>query len=489
MIEGKPEDVNSILANRNGTAGSELSLLNKEATRLWQEIVATAQRSLYVDVPALRPGTVGAYALAFVSVGAALALRVGLDPYLEGAQFVTFYPAIVITTLFSGFGAGICAAALSTAAADFFLLSPRWAFGIEDPTTLADLLVFGPLAAYLVIFIGGMRVAVERQQAEAGNDRLRLALDAASLGWWQYDPVHQTVSWDPRVKEMFDVAENDTDVGEFTGRVHPDDRERVWAAVEAALDPADPKPYAVEFRHRRADGEVHWVEAQGLVRLEDVGRERRAVSMVGTARDITERKLREEKERLLVREVNHRARNMLSVVDAIAHQTVANSPEDYAERLSERIRALAAYQDLLVKSEWTGVEIEDLARVQLSHFAGLIGSRIVMNGPILRLNPASAQAIGLALHELAANAGKHGALSTDEGHVDVGWGTDDDTLIMSWTERGGPPVSPPKRRGFGSTVMAGMAEQTVNGKVDLDYASSGLTWRLTCPAANALQCQ
>jgi len=188
-----------------------------------------------------------------------------------------------------------------------------------------------------------------------------------------------------------------------------------------------------------------------------------------------------------MREVNHRAKNMLSVVDAIAHQTAARNPEDFIERFSERIQALSANQDLLVRNEWNGVEIADLVRAQLAHFADLIGSRIAMHGPKLRLNPASAQAIGLALHELATNAGKYGALSTDRGRVDVSWGTDGDTLTMGWTEREGPPVSAPKRRGFGTIVMEAMAERSVDGKVDLDYAPSGLTWRLTCPAANALE--
>jgi two-component sensor histidine kinase len=190
-----------------------------------------------------------------------------------------------------------------------------------------------------------------------------------------------------------------------------------------------------------------------------------------------------------MREVNHRSRNMLGVVDAIAHQTVAGSPEDYVERFSERIRALAAYQDLLVRSEWHGVEIRDLARAQLSLYADLIGSRIVMRGAKLCLNPASAQAIGLALNELATNAAKYGALSSDTGYIDIGWGTDGDTLTISWTEHDGPPVCRPQRRGFGSTVMETMTEQTIGGKVDLDYAPSGVTWRLTCPAANALRHQ
>jgi two-component sensor histidine kinase len=112
---------------------------------------------------------------------------------------------------------------------------------------------------------------------------------------------------------------------------------------------------------------------------------------------------------------------MLSVVDAIAHQTATKNPEDFVERFSERIQALSANQDLLVRNAWHGVEIEDLVRAQLAHFADLIGSRIVVRGAKLGLNAASSQAIGLALHELATNAGKYGALSTDGGHVDIRW--------------------------------------------------------------------
>src|SRR5262249_25898467 len=153
----------------------------------------------------------------------------------------------------------------------------------------------------------------------------------------------------------------------------------------------------------------------------------------------------------------HRAKNMLSVVDAIAHQTAARSPEDFVERFSERVQALSANQDLLVRNEWNGVDIADLVRAQLAHFADLIGFRIAVQGPNLRLTPAAAQPIGLAPHELATNAGKYGALSTFNGHVAVGGGTDGLTFTMSWTERGGPPVSAPGPRGFGTIVMEAMA--------------------------------
>jgi two-component sensor histidine kinase len=142
---------------------------------------------------------------------------------------------------------------------------------------------------------------------------------------------------------------------------------------------------------------------------------------------------------------------------------------------------------LLVLNEWRGVDADDLVRAQLAHFADLVGFRIAVHGPKLRLNAAAAQAIGLALHELATNAGKYGALSVGSGHVDVGWRIDGDIFAMSWTERNGPPVSQPERRGFGSTVIEPMAKRTVGGEVRLDYAPSGLMWGLTCPAANVME--
>jgi PAS domain S-box-containing protein len=321
----------------------------------------------------------------------------------------------------------------------------------------------------------------------ASKDRLQLALNAAELGWWQYGPRHRVISWDMRSKEILDIAEDGTTLEEVMKLVHPDDAERVWTAFRTARDPGDRKPDAIEFRIQRGDGEVRWVEVHWLAYFEGAVPDRPDAGVVGTVADITERKEREQQVQLLMREVNHRAKNMLSVVDAIAHQTATKNPEHFMERFSERVQALSANQDLLVRSEWGGVDVEDLVHAQLAHFADLIGSRIVVDGPRLRLKPASAQAIGLALHELATNAGKYGALSTDKGHVDVCWGSDGDTLTMSWTERDGPPVSAPKRRGFGTIVMEAMTERSVDGKVDLDYAPLGLTWGLTCPAANALE--
>jgi NO-binding membrane sensor protein with MHYT domain/two-component sensor histidine kinase len=190
--------------------------------------------------------------------------------------------------------------------------------------------------------------------------------------------------------------------------------------------------------------------------------------------------------RLLLREMNHRAKNILSLVQVIARQTAACDPENFVDRFTERLRAIAANQDLLVRHEWQRIDVKDLVQIQLGHFADLIGTRINFDGPKLQMNAAAAQAIGLALHELATNAAKYGALSTDTGRVEVSWQLDGDSYTMGWTERDGPPVQPPERRGFGSTVTDSMIKQTLGGEVLLDYAPSGLQWHLTCPAVTAL---
>jgi PAS domain S-box-containing protein len=291
--------------------------------------IAKRLSSFYIDVPALRPGSVGAYALAFVCVGIATALRVALDPYLVGVQFITFFPAIVLTTVISGFGAGFFSAVLGTVAADFFVLSPRFSFYVDDPAEVADLLLFGPLAAYLVIVIGRMRIAIEREQAErASRDRLQSTLDAAKLGSWQYDHHHRIFSWDARSKEIFGVPEGGAAVEGFMNWLHPDDVEKVWVAYHRALDPAQPERPPTQFRLRRRNG-TGWVETQGLAHLEGEGRERQVVGFIGTVQDITARKSAEEAQARL-------AAIVTSSADAIVGKTldgIVTNWNDAAERV------------------------------------------------------------------------------------------------------------------------------------------------------------
>jgi PAS domain S-box-containing protein len=326
--------------------------------------------------------------------------------------------------------------------------------------------------------------AAAHERLRRSESRLRLALAGARAGAWEWEAGTDDIEWSPEVFAITGLASEIDTHGLETclTMIEEEDRGTAVSDFEVALGKGG--PFTTEFRIRRTDGVVIWLSISGIVEHAETGKPLRAY---GILQDVSERKAHEEQVHLLMREVNHRAKNMLSVVGAIAHQTATKNPEDFVERFSERIQALSASQDLLIRNEWNGVEIKDLVCAQLAHFSDIIGCRIALQGPKLRLNPTSAQAIGLALHELATNAGKYGALSTDTGCVDIGWGIGGDTLTMSWTEREGPPVFLPKRRGFGTIVMEAMTERSTDGVVELDYASSGLTWRLTCRAANALE--
>ena len=198
----------------------------------------------------------------------------------------------------------------------------------------------------------------------------------------------------------------------------------------------------------------------------------------------------EQQIRLLMNEVNHRSKNILSVVMAVAQQTVAGSPEQFRQHFASRVHALAVSHDLLVRNQWKSVDIADLVVEQLSHFGDLVGRRILFVGQPLRLSASAAQALGMALHELSTNAVKHGALSGEDGSIDIAWqieGADKERFEITWIETSGVPITAPKRRGFGTTVVTRMAQMSLDGETQLDFPSSGLRWRLSCPAANALE--
>jgi PAS domain S-box-containing protein len=209
--------------------------------------------------------------------------------------------------------------------------------------------------------------------------------------------------------------------------------------------------------------------------------------LLTSAIDITARKQAEEHVRLLMHEVNHRANNLLAVVQAIAHETADGAdPKNFVKRLNQRLSALAVSNRLLVSGKWQGADMAALARSQLSPFVDPCGPRVILDGPAAQLKPAAVQAVGMALHELATNAGKYGALSTAHGMVRIEWRRDGDVetgrFVLSWSERGGPMVEPLQRRGFGHTVIVRMIEESLGAKAALDFAPAGVNWHMSGPA-------
>lgn len=206
-----------------------------------------------------------------------------------------------------------------------------------------------------------------------------------------------------------------------------------------------------------------------------------------TVEEITERKRIEEHNALLMAEVNHRTKNLLAVVQSIASLSAKQSePKVFAQMLRERLISLAASHNLLVTSQWTGVDLSDLIQSQLAPIGSPSNSRITCDGPHVRLSASASQSIGMAMHELLTNAIKYGALSRDSGSIRVTWSiegskVEGQRLDLSWTEIGGPPPSAPQRKGFGQTVMKDMVEASLDAQVSVAFPATGFTWQMSAP--------
>jgi PAS domain S-box-containing protein len=327
------------------------------------------------------------------------------------------------------------------------------------------------------------RVEAKLRESEAD---LQLAQEAANLGRWSWDLRMQELTWSDRCKALFGLPlDAPVNYETFLGVIHLDDRERIDVAVSQAIRQG--RDYDVEMRSIWPDGTLHWIASKGRVYF-DGGEPYR---MVGVAFDITARKQAEEQMTYALREVDHRSKNLLSVVQAIVRQTArTETREEFVELFSERLRGLAASQDLLVGNKWKGVALFDLIRSQLSHFKDALGSRVKLAGPEIELNASAAQTIGMAVHELATNACKYGALSNETGYVLLAWslkGEESAIFSIRWSEHEGPAVAKPGRKGFGQTVLLRMAEDALDAEVRLDYDPDGLQWRLQCPAESILK--
>lgn len=212
--------------------------------------------------------------------------------------------------------------------------------------------------------------------------------------------------------------------------------------------------------------------------------EGRIVGASKIARDISERKRAESERTVLIEELNHRVKNTLATVQSVASQTLrGNAPiAEEREALQARLIALAKLHDLLTRDKWQGAALRGVVLGELAPYGAGESSRITIDGPDLRLNPKAALALGMAVHELATNAAKYGALSCESGSVGITWNDEDGRLRLRWEERGGPPVKPPSRKGFGSILLERGLKHEVDGTVRLDYAREGVVCDIDMPA-------
>ena len=347
-----------------------------------------------------------------------------------------------------------------------------------EPLRDADGAVTGAILTFQDITEQVEAAAALRQREEL----LRLAQEAGRIGSFSWDVASGHVIVSGTFAAIYgrpDAALGGPRIA-WIDQVHPEDR-AVYDRKRAEAFERREEEFLGEFRILRPDGEQRWISSQSRAEYDAEGRPLR---VVGVQVDVTERKEAEERQGLLVAELDHRVRNVLAVVQAMAQQTVRSDPAE-AAAFAGRLAALARAHGLAASGNWGGVGLRAVLDAALAPHAD-VPERVALEGRDLMLTPRAAQTLSLAFHELATNAAKYGALAARAGRLQVRWAAtpeDASRLLLDWRESGGPAVEPPSRRGFGSELVQRSLEHELCGRVVLEFPPTGLVARLELPLA------
>jgi PAS domain S-box-containing protein len=320
------------------------------------------------------------------------------------------------------------------------------------------------------------------ERLRTSEERLRMASEAAGFGTYEVSLHSQRILCSEQMKHLLECElEGDMDLGRFLGLIHSEDQPAVQRCLLALRRDADGR-HRIEFRVVLPDGSVRWLFDRGRVFFE--GDNGQATRVIGTVLDITERRQAEERQSILMAELDHRVKNILANVSAIAKLSSkrTESVETFVKALDARIQAVARAHSLLRRDSWTGIGIDAYIREILAPFIGGRGKDFVLEGEPLYLLPRAAQSLALVLHELATNATKYGSLSVQDGSVRVTWSRIREAgpgmVQLSWQEIGGPKIkSPSSAQGFGSTVIKAAAGE-LGADLSYEFRSEGVTFTL-----------
>jgi PAS domain S-box-containing protein len=314
--------------------------------------------------------------------------------------------------------------------------------------------------------------------------RLEIALSAAHQGVWDYDLVTGEMVYDARAKQIYGFPPDQPVTFDMVrDATPPEDLSHTLAQFERAIDPKTRDRSSYEYRIVRPDGTICWALAHGEAVFEGEGEDARAVRYAGTIQDISARKAAERHQQILIAELNHRVKNMLAIVQAVAHQTFKQVGGDAADTFYGRLSALSAAHTILTRQSWEAADVGEIASAVLRPHSGH-EDRIRLSGEAqVRVPPQMAVNLAMALHELATNAAKYGALSSRKGRVDVSWSVahSEPVLHINWRERDGPAVKPPERVGFGTRMIQRVLASELGGKVKLDFNPGGLECAIEAP--------
>jgi len=413
--------------------------------------------------------------LGYVAAAGLVLVAVLLKEALPGLPpFLTLFPAILLSAVIGGRGPGIAALCASVLVA-WPLFVSRGAPWTPDYWGVLSIIGFLAVGTLMIFVVDLLDQAVRRVQKE--RERLGLALRAADAGAWEWTPPDRLI-WDPTFYQLLglDPTLHNPSLELFVSRVHPSDREKMRNSGSAIMAGQEPSPRD-EFRFLRPDATTGWLENHRAVAFDGVRH------IIGITQDITRRKENEDRILELMREVAHRVRNQYAVILAMIRETNRQSrtPAEFQAQIDSRISALARSHDLLVNAEWVGASIFDVVTTHLEPFCS--ADRFRISGPRAVLTPMSVQYLGMAVHELATNSTKHGALSTRDGRLEVTWSIKKNEeskkrLQFHWQEFGGPQVDQGTTRGFGLQVLEHLAPVALGGTGVLAFNREGITWTL-----------
>jgi PAS domain S-box-containing protein len=307
--------------------------------------------------------------------------------------------------------------------------------------------------------------------------RLQLALSAGELAVWELNLKTNEIVTSPALNRLYRLPEDShPSIEEFQRLYAPGERERVEAEVTAALA-AGETFVRFEAKHLWPDGMTKWIGVRAQFTMDETGAPKR---VIGVAMDVTERRLAQERLEVTARELQHRVKNSLAVVQSIASQSFRSAPTKEAglEAFSGRLRALAAATELLTRGDWQTVAIREIVSEIVRPYADEHDGRIQLEGPETYISSKHAVSLSMALHELSTNAVKYGALSTGGGQVDITWAKSGPGLTLIWTERGGPPVSARGPSGFGTRLLRSGLFNEPEGSVELAFEGAGVVCRI-----------
>lgn len=317
-------------------------------------------------------------------------------------------------------------------------------------------------------------------ELQESEQRFRLMAEHAPVMIWMCDAQGRCLHLNEMLRRFWNVEDDDLASFDWRTSMHPADIEHVMAAMGGALMRRE--KVCVRGRYRNAAGEFRTLETVAHPRF---GADGGFMGLTGVNTDITERERTEAQRELLLAELNHRVKNTLAVVQGLAYQTFRKTDAAARRAFEGRLQALASAHDLLTRSHWETTSLAQLVDDTLKP-AGANRARIVAEGPAIRLSPHAALTIALALHELFTNTLKYGALSNEDGKVSLVWRhlEGEGKLRIDWREDGGPPVSPPRHRGFGSLLLERTLARDLDGRVDLAFEPSGVVCSIEMPISD-----